>query len=324
MRGKTAKRRTVALVVGDGLSPFEFGVACEVFGFDRSDIAPPWYRFVVCSPGGSTVVTETGFSIGAVRGLGALSTADTIVVPPFASRDRYPEELLGALRRAHRRGARLVSLCTGAFVIAAAGLLDGRRATTHWRHSDEFSAAFPDVTLDPSVLYVDDGDILTSAGSAASIDLCLYIVRLDYGAEVANAVARRMVVAPHRDGGQSQFVEVPLGVVDPEHLFAQTLVWIQEHLDEPVTVGDLAERSAMSPRTFARQFRKTTGTTPYHWLLNQRVLLAQRLLETTDLSVDLIATKCGIGDAANLRDHFRRLVGTSPNSYRRTFRLVAS
>lgn len=324
MRGKSARRHRVAVVVADGLSPFEFAVACEVFGFDRSDLASPWYRFEVCSRGGATITTETGFSIGAVHGLEALSRADTIVVPPFAQPDRYTDELLEALRRAQRRGARLVSLCTGAFVLAAAGLLDGRHATTHWMHADEFTHRFPLVTLDPAVLYVHDGNILTSAGSAASIDLCLYLVRLDYGAEVANSVARRMVIAPHRDGGQSQFVEVPLGVVDPQHLLAETLVWIHEHLDEPLTVPDLAARSAMSPRTFARQFRNTTGTTPYHWLLNQRILLAQRLLETTDLPMDLIASRCGIGDAANLRDNFRRVVGTSPSSYRHTFRPVAS
>jgi transcriptional regulator GlxA family with amidase domain len=324
MRGKAAKRHTVAVVVANGLSPFEFGVACEVFGFDRSEIASPWYRFIICSPAASTIATETGFSLGGLLGLEALSAADTIIVPPFTPRDPYPNELLEALRRAHRRGARLASLCTGAFVLAAAGLLDGRRATTHWMHAEEFTKRFPRVTLDPSVLYVDEGDILTSAGSAASIDLCLHMVRLDYGADVANRVARRMVVPPHRDGGQSQFVEIPLGTVDPANLFAATLVWIQEHLQEPLTVADLAVRSAMSPRTFARRFRETTGTTPYQWLLHQRVLLSQRLLETTDLSVDAVASQCGLGDAANLRDHFRRVLGTSPNTYRQTFRRIAS
>jgi transcriptional regulator GlxA family with amidase domain len=324
MRGNAAKRHTVAVVVANGLSPFEFAVACEVFGFDRSELASPWYRFIVCSPAESKVTTETGFSIGGLLGLEALSAADTIIVPPFTPRNEYPDELLNALRRAHRRGARLASLCTGAFVLGAAGLLDGRRATTHWMHADEFADKFPRVTLDPSVLYVDDGDILTSAGAAASIDLCLYMVRLDYGAEVANGVARRMVVPPHRDGGQSQFVEAPLGALDEENLFAATFVWVQEHLQEPLTVADLAARSAMSPRTFARRFRETTGTTPYHWLLHQRVLLAQRLLETSDLSVDAIASESGVGDAANLRDHFRRVVGTSPNSYRQAFRHMAS
>jgi transcriptional regulator GlxA family with amidase domain len=324
MRRKAAKRHTVAVVVANGLSPFEFAVACEVFGFDRSELGSPWYRFIVCSATGPTVTTETGFSVGGLLGLDALSAADTIIVPPFTPRDGYPDELLEALRRAHRRGTRLASLCTGAFVLGAAGLLDGRLATTHWMHADEFADRFPQVTLDPSVLYVDDGDVLTSAGSAASIDLCLYMVRLDHGAEVANTVARRMVVPPHRDGGQSQFVEAPLGAVDPENLFTATFVWVQEHLREPLTVADLAARSAMSPRTFARRFGETTGTTPYHWLLNQRILLAQRLLETSDLSVDAVASECGIGDAANLRDHFRRVVGTSPNSYRQTFRHIAS
>ncbi|HTX01267.1 MAG TPA: helix-turn-helix domain-containing protein [Acidimicrobiales bacterium] len=314
----------MAVAVGDGLTPFEFGVACEVFGYDRSDLVVPWYRFAVCSPGGRPVRTETGFSIGGLCPLEELSRADTIIVPPSAEAAWHRDELLGLLRHAHRRGARIVSLCTGAFALAAAGLLDGRRATTHWRHVEEFARRFPRVTLDPAVLYVDEGDLLTSAGSAASIDLCLYLLRLDHGAEVANAVARRMVVPPHRDGGQSQFIEVPLRAVDPESLFADTLVWAQEHLDEPLTVAELAARSAMSPRNFARRFRQATGTTPYHWLLNQRILLAQRLLETTDLAVDVVAGRCGIGDAANLRDHFRRVVGTSPSSYRQTFRHLAS
>jgi len=212
-----------------------------------------------------------------------------------------------------------MSICTGAFMLAAAGLLDGRRATTHWSHAEEFATRFPNVKLDPAVLYVDEGDILTSAGTAAGIDLCLYVVRQDFGADIANAVARRMVVPPHRDGGQSQFVEQPLPDAEDGDLFTETLVWVHGHLDEPLTVEDLARRSAMSPRTFARRFRETTGTSPYRWMLLQRVLFAQRLLETTDLPVEVVATRCGMGAAANLREHFRRVVGTSPMAYRRTF-----
>jgi transcriptional regulator GlxA family with amidase domain len=212
----------------------------------------------------------------------------------------------------------MVSLCTGAFVLAEAGLLDGRLATTHWRHSKDLVARYPAVRVDRDVLYVDEGDVLTSAGSAASMDLCLHLVRKDFGAEVANQLARRCVVPPHRDGGQAQFVEEPIGAA-PNDLFSDALTWAVEHLDEPVTVEDLARRAAMSPRSFARHFRASTGTTPYRWLIRQRVLLAQRLLETSDLATDEIAIRCGLGSAANLRAHFSALVRASPAAYRRTF-----
>lgn len=314
------RRRTVAVVVAHGLSPFEFAVACEVFGYDRSDLGVPWYRFLVCSPDTSPIETGMGFSINVEHGLDVLDEADTIIVPASGREDAPSPEIIAALQRAHARGARIMSVCTGAFVLAAAGLLDGRPATTHWAHAEAFARRFPEVQVDPGVLYVDDGDILTSAGTAASIDLCLHVVRCDFGAEIANAVARRMVVPPHRDGGQAQFVDEPVPDLPSTDPFADTLVWMQEHLDEPLTVEDLARRAAMSGRTFARRFRATTGTTPHHWLLRQRVLLAQRLLETTDLPVELVADRVGMGTAANLRQHFQRIVQTSPLSYRRTFR----
>jgi transcriptional regulator GlxA family with amidase domain len=212
-------------------------------------------------------------------------------------------------------------VCTGAFILAAAGLLDGRTVTTHWAHADDLARQYPLVDVNPDVLYVDDGDILTSAGTAAGIDLCLHVVRQDFGAEIANSVARRMVVPPHRDGGQAQFVDEPLPDLASSDPFTETLVWIQEHLDQPISVEHLAQLAAMSPRTFARRFRATTGTTPHHWLIRQRVLLAQRLLETTDHSVELVASRCGFGTATNLRQHFQRLVCTTPNGYRRTFRV---
>jgi len=320
MQKKTAGRHTVAAIVANGLSPFEFAVACEVFGIDRSaDLGVPWYRFLVCSAGPGPVITATGFSITAPHDLKALRRADTIVVP-VSGRSKDPsEELLSELRRAHSRGARLLSVCTGAFTLAAAGLLDGRRATTHWKHTEELARRFPEVKVDPDVLYVDEGDIMTSAGTAAGIDLCLHVVRLDYGAEIANRVARSMVVAPHRDGGQAQFVHAPVPDLDAGDPFAATMVWVQAHLDEPLAVSELARRSAMSPRTFARRFRATTGTTPHHWMLRQRVLLAQRLLETTTMPIDLVASRCGLGTATNLRQHFQRIVRTSPQAYRRTF-----
>jgi transcriptional regulator GlxA family with amidase domain len=317
---KKIRRHTVATVVFDGVSPFEFAVACEVFGIDRSaDVGAPWYRFVVCSADPSPVTARTGFTIGTRHGLEALRRADTILIPAAGDGAEHNQALLEALRRAHARGARLLSVCTGAFVLAAAGLLDGRPATTHWMHTAELVRRYPLVKVDPDVLYVDDGQILSSAGTAAGIDLCLYVVRLDYGAEAANIVARRMVVPPHRDGGQAQFVAQPisgLAVCDP---FTETLAWAVEHLDAGLSVTELATRSAMSPRTFARRFGDTHGTTPHQWLLRQRVLLAQRLLETTDLSVDLVAARCGMGTATNLRQHFQRIVRNTPQGYRRCF-----
>ena len=213
----------------------------------------------------------------------------------------------------------MVSLCTGAFALAAAGLLDGRRATTHWAFAGELADRYPEVDVDPAVLYVDEGDILTSAGTAASIDLCLHLVRIDHGAEVANVVARHMVVPPHRDGGQAQYVDRPIDVLPGHDLFAATLAWIQDHLAHELSIDDLAARSAMSPRTFARRFAASTGTTPHQWITLQRIQLAQRLLETTDWSVERVATEAGLGTATNLRLHFQRLVHTTPTRYRSTF-----
>jgi transcriptional regulator GlxA family with amidase domain len=318
MRKKAAK--TVAAVILNGVAPFELAVACEVFGIDRSELGVPWYRFLVCAAEPTPIRTSVGFTIDTPHGLEGLREADLIVVPPgHGEGDSPPAALLEELRRAHARGARIMSVCTGAFILAAAGLLDGRPATTHWAHAAELAARYPKIKLDPGVLYVDDGDILTSAGTAAGIDLCLHIVRQDHGAEIANGVARRMVVPPHRDGGQAQFVDQPLPDLPACDPFTEALVWVEAHLGDPISVEDLAARSAMSPRTFARRFRATTGTTPHQWLLRQRVLLAQRLLETSDLSVDRIAGRCGLGTATNLRQHFQRLLRTTPNAYRRTF-----
>jgi AraC family transcriptional regulator, transcriptional activator FtrA len=319
MRKDRARRHTVAVLVDDGFSPLEFSVACEIFGFDRSDLGVPWYRCLVCGAHAGPISSQVFFQVIAPHGLEGLRLADTVIVPPIDREEPVTDAVLDALQRAHRRGARIVSLCTGAFVLAEAGLLDGRLATTHWRHSQELVARFPNVRVDRDVLYVDEGDVLTSAGSAASMDLCLHIVRSDFGAEIANQVARRLVVPPHRDGGQAQFVEEPIAAAAANDLFNDTLTWVLEHLDEPVTVEDLARRAAMSPRSFARHFRALTGTTPYRWLIRQRVLLAQRLLETSDLVTDDIAVRCGLGSAANLRAHFSAMVRCSPAAYRRTF-----
>ena len=323
MRARARKRHVVAALISDGVAPFELAVACEVFGIDRSsDAGVPWYRFMVVAADDPPIRTSVGFTIDTPHRLADLRRADTIVVPAHAGAGQpggMSPALIDALRVAHRRGTRLLSVCTGAFALAEAGLLDGRRATTHWMHTAEMARRYPEVKVDPDVLYVDEGDVMTSAGTAAGIDLMLHVVRLDYGADVANIVARRMVVPPHRDGGQAQFVTEPVRDGMDADLFGSTLTFMESHLGDPLTVNDLAARAAMSPRTFARRFRAATGTTPHGWLTRQRVLQAQRLLETTDEAVDVIAQRCGFGSAAALRPHFQRIVRTSPTAYRRCF-----
>ena len=318
-----SSRHLVCAVAGPEVAAFELGVAHEVFGLDRSELVDPWYEFrLVALDDRPVEVTYGGYQITTPWRIDALAEADTIVVPAWKAIDSAaPPELIDALRAAHARGARLLSVCSGAFLLAEAGLLDGRPATTHWMYTDLLAERHPTVDVDPDVLYVDGGDgIFTSAGTAAGIDLCLHVVRTDHGAEVANAVARRMVVAAHRDGGQAQFVAVPVPAEPDDDTLSPTLDWALEHLDEPLSVEDLARRALMSPRTFARRFRAATGTTPLQWLLRQRIALSQRLLETTELPVELIATKCGFGSATALRVHFRRATGTTPQLYRRTFR----
>jgi len=325
MRKRSASRSepiTVAVLIADGLSPFEFAVACEVFGYDRSHLGVPWYRLEICAAEPGPVKTQIQFSIHATGTLDDVASAHTVVVPPIVPPTGGPVDprIIAAIAAAHRRGARLASLCTGAFLLAEAGVLDGRKATTHWSSADRLAMEFPAVDVDPKVLYVDSGGVLTSAGSAASIDLCLHMVRADYGADIANSVARTLVVPPHRDGGQAQYVATPLPPEPDADALADVLVWAQEQLDHDLSVQMLAKRAAMSPRTFARRFSEVMGTTPHRWLCRQRVLMAQRLLETTDLAVDHIADRCGLGTAANLRLHFRAEIGVSPAAYRRTFR----
>ncbi|HLH99874.1 MAG TPA: helix-turn-helix domain-containing protein [Acidimicrobiales bacterium] len=317
--------RGVAVLVYDGLSAFEFGVACDVFGPDHSTlVGVPWYELMVCAARAGPVRLSAGCTLHVPHGLTPLQRAGTIVLPPTSRPDLVPPETLAALRRAHARGARLVSLCTGALVLARTGLLSGRRAVTHWAHCGRLALEHPDVVVDAGALYVDEGDILTSAGSAAAIDLCVHLVRQDYGAEVAGRLAREMVVPPFREGGQAQYIATPLPEVQTSHLLADAMAWVREHLDEPVTVDDLARRSAMSRRTFARRFQATTGTSPYRWLLAQRIQLAQRLLETTDLPVDRVAARSGFVTAANLRKHFGTAIAVSPQSYRRSFKARAT
>lgn len=307
----------------DGVHPFELSVPLEVFGIERPEVVFPWrYEVIVTSiheP--RPVPTHNGFSITTPYGLGDLARADTIVIPAWPNVDQPPRtDLVTALRDAHARGARIMSFCSGAFVLGYAGLLDGKRAATHWMYADAMAARFPTVAVDRNVLYVDEGSILTSAGTAAAIDLCLHVIRSDLGAEAVNVVARRMVVPPHRDGGQAQYVQAPVPSCSAEDPIAGALDWAVEHLDEPLTVETIARHATMSPRTFARRFREATGTTPHQWLLRQRILHAQRLLETTDESVERVAHQSGFSSAAVLREHFARVSGTSPLAYRRTFR----
>ncbi|WP_030683330.1 GlxA family transcriptional regulator [Streptomyces sp. NRRL B-1347] len=313
--------RNVAAVALDGVHPFELGVVSEVFGLDRSDEGLPVYDFALVSAEGPTLSTHAGFTISTPYGLDRLEEADLITVPAgdsYVTRD-FPPVLLDALRRAADRGTRVLSVCTGAFVLAAAGLLDGRRCAVHWRHAEELVRRYPRAVVEPDVLYVDEDPVITSAGTAAGIDAALHLVRRENGAEVANAIARRMVVPPHRDGGQAQYIERPLPRTRCDTV-GEVLAWMERHLDQELTVDQLAARAHMSPRTFARRFQQETGTTPYRWLLRQRLLRAQELLEATDQTVDAIAWRSGFANAAALRHQFVRVLGTTPNAYRRTFR----
>ncbi|KYK15750.1 MULTISPECIES: helix-turn-helix domain-containing protein [Streptomyces] len=314
--------QNVAAVLLDGVHPFELGVVCEVFGIDRSDEDLPKYDFAVVSAEGPALSTHVGgLYVSTPYGLDRLEEADLITDPAGSdyARREYPPELLAALRRAVDRGARVLSVCSGVFVLGAAGLLDGRRCAVHWHHAEELARQYPAVAVSPDVLYVDEDPVITSAGTAAGIDACLHIVRKEQGPEVANKIARRMVVPPHRDGGQAQYIERPLPRSSCDTV-GEVLAWMEQHLDEEVTVDQLAARAHMSPRTFARRFQQETGTTPYRRILRQRVLLAQRLLEATDETMDSIAWRTGFGTAAALRHQFVRALGTTPHAYRRTFR----
>jgi AraC family transcriptional regulator, transcriptional activator FtrA len=317
---KATEPHGVAVLVYEGVHPFELGVACDIFGHDYSAaFGVPWYRMSVCGAA-PQVTMDTGLRLQVPCGLEAVQAAGTVIVPPTALRGQLPGEVLEALREAGRSGRRIMSLCTGAFVLAATGLLDGHPATTHWSGCAELARLYPQIRVDPGVLYVDDGNLLTSAGSAASLDLCLHVVQRDYGTEVATRLARDLVVPLQRDGGQAQYIETPVPALDSTNLFADTVAWLQQHLDQAVSVDDLAHRAAMSPRTFARRFVASTGITPYQWLVRERLRLAQRLLETCDLPVDAVAARSGFSSADNLRKHFARVLRTSPHAYRRSFR----
>ena len=309
----------VVVIVDENSNPFELSCAIEIFGLRRPELGRDLYDFRLCSPASRTLMRDGFYTLTGVAGLEAAEHADTLIVPnrPDVEVPRRPA-VLAAIRRAQARGARLVGFCSGAFTLAEAGVLDGRRATAHWQWADDFRARFPAVTLEPDVLFVDDGDILTAAGSAAALDLGLHVVRRDFGAEVANSVSRRLVFAAHRDGGQRQFVERPVPAV-PDTSLAPVLEWARTRLDQPLTVPDLATRAATSPATLHRRFRAELGTTPLAWLTTERVTLACRLIERGEPRLDRVATASGFGTAANLRAQLRRHTGLSPSAYRRRF-----
>ena len=309
----------VAVIGLPDVAVFELGVMCELFGMDRSADGLPVYEFAVCSPGGVALRTDQGMSIVPGHDLSPAEDADLVAILPYDRSVPTPPEVLDTLRRAAARGAWVMSLCTGAFALGEAGLLDGRRCTTHWRHTDDLAERFPQAQVDPGVLYVADGTVLTSAGTAAGVDAGLHLIRAEQGAAVATTIARRMVVPPHREGGQAQFIEEPVMPVDCATL-QPVLARVLATLDEPHTVETMADLAHMAPRTFARKFRSETGATPHDWLTGHRVLYARRLLEESGLGVDLIAERSGFGSAATLRHHFAHRLNTTPQAYRGTFR----
>lgn len=313
----------VAVVLADRVSPFELGVACEVFGTDRSADGIEGWDFGVCSPGGSPVESWSGFELSRLRDMDFAASADLLIVPTCAPRTAPPPEpVLDVLRDAAGRGAWVAGFCAGVFSLGYAGLLDGRRCTVHWVYEAEFRQRFPAAEVDPQALYADDGGILTSAGTVAAVDLCLHLVRRLRGVAAATTLARRMVAAPHRAGGQAQFVQapVPATAAGDDAVVAEALEWVERRLDQPFTVAELARRSGLGERTFLRRFSAATGTTPHRWLTERRLDRAQALLEEGGRSVEDIAAACGYASAAALRHQFSRLRGTSPSSYRTAFR----
>nr|WP_274389880.1 transcriptional regulator FtrA [Azospirillum doebereinerae] len=314
----------VAVLAYDGLCTFEFGVAVEVFGLPRPELGPGWYRFAVAALDPGPLRAMGGIRVIADGGLELLDDASTIVVPGWrGAREPVPPALTAALQRADARGARILSICSGAFVLAAAGLLNGRRATTHWRYAATLADLYPDIRVAPDVLYVDEGNILTSAGSAAGIDLCLHLVRRDFGPDAANSVARRLVVPPHREGGQAQFIETPVPTAREGARLGPLLDHLRDRLGEEHSLASMAGRAGMSLRTFLRRFNALTGQTPGEWLLAERLARARALLEDGETAVEEVATRAGFGSAATLRHHFRQRLGISPANYRARFRRSA-
>ncbi len=309
--------KKVVLLALPGTAPFEFGVICEVFGIDRSETGGPAFDFTIATADPGPVRTSLGFDMMIEAGLDVAADADLIAVPAHAT-GGTDERFLQVIRDAEQRGAWILSVCSGAFVLAQAGVLEGRRATTHWMHTDRLARQFPGTVVDPDVLFVEDRRVITSAGTAAGIDAALHLVRLEYGAAATNVIARRMVVPPQRDGGQAQYIPSPVPDRASDSL-AAVCEWMLEHLDEDLTVERLARRALMSPRTFARRFRDDLGATPAAWLNRQRILRAQYLLETSDRALETVAQQTGFGTAAVMRHHFLRVLQTTPTNYRRAF-----
>lgn len=312
---------TVAVYLFHGISVFEVGCVTEVFALPRPELDVPWYTFKACAETTGMMRAMGGFGLIAEHDMAEFAAADTVIVTAVPNvRGEISKELVHALREAHERGARVVSICSGAFALAEAGLLDGLRATTHWRYAGIFAARYPKVRVDPDVLYVDEGRVLTSAGSAAGLDLCLHLVRQDHGSAVANSVARRLVLPPHREGGQAQFIEAAVRPAPEDDGVARSLDWALENLGHPISVAQMAEIARMSSRSYIRHFARATGTSPLRWLVNQRLAAARALLETGDAPIEQVGAAVGFADSATFRHHFTRAVGTAPSVYRRTFR----
>ncbi|GAA3962976.1 transcriptional regulator FtrA [Actinomadura viridis] len=316
-----AVRHTVSVLAFDGMAPFELGAVVEVFGLPRPELGVPWYDLRVCSLERGPMRAAGGFTMTAGHDLGDFAAADTVMVVAVPDvRGDVPAPVLDALREARERGARIVSICSGAFALAAAGLLDGREATTHWRYADLLRSRYPRVRVTPDVLYVDGDDVLTGAGSAAGLDLCLHLVRKDHGARIANSVARRLVVPPHREGGQAQFVEAAVPEPATGDPVAEAMAWALDHLTEPITVAGLARHARLAPRTFIRHFQRKTGTSPLRWVIHQRVMASLPLLEEGALPIEKIGAAVGFESPATFRHHFTRAMKTSPSAYRHAFR----
>ncbi|SDR99179.1 transcriptional regulator FtrA [Pseudomonas prosekii] len=309
----------VAILAYDGLCTFEFGIAVEIFGLTRPEFDFPWYQHQIVAVDDGPMRAMGGIQVLADGGMPLLETARTIIVPGWRDRQApVPEVLLVALRQAHARGARLLSICSGVFVLAATGLLDGHRATTHWRYTGELAERFPNILVDPDVLYVDSGQLITSAGSAAGIDACLHLVARDFGTQVANSVARRLVMSPQRTGGQAQFIPAPVSA-SPRSDLSRVMQWARERLHQPLEVRDLASEAAMSERTFLRRFTEASGLSPKTWLQHQRLARARELLESTSANTEQIAERCGYRSVESFRVAFRSVVGVPPSVYRERF-----
>ena len=313
----------VATIIYNGLCVFEFGIAVEVFGLPRPEFDFPWYQFAVAAGDTRRARTTGGIIVEADANLEILKDAQTIVIPGWRDRnERPPERLLAAIHEASQQGARCLSICSGVFVLAAAGLLDGKRATTHWRHASHLKKLYPHIQFEEDVLYVDEGNVITSAGSAAGIDACLHLVRRDFGSKIANSVARRLVMPPHRDGGQAQYVAAPIHE-RPGHAMSEVMDWARLQIAQPIRVADLAKRAAMSERTFLRRFRDAVGIAPMAWLMRERIFRAQEMLEASDVSLGDVAGQCGFLSLETFRASFKRHLGTSPAAYRKRFQNTA-